>query len=190
MMQKQDARITRTLQLIRTAFLELLAEKGFEQMTVQDILDKTLINRSTFYKHFANKNEVVKKIVEEVKQIVKERLQKRFSIPTEDFIYSVRPIFEQQRQLIYLIGQIETPKIHLYNDIHQIVKADYIKRMSEETSQASDELDFQGHLFATITLGMMKYFIEKGELPQPDVLIQGVNKVCDLLVITKRNTDI
>ena len=190
MMQKQDARITRTLQLIRTAFLELLAEKGFEQMTVQDILDKTLINRSTFYKHFANKNEVAKKIVEEVKQIVKERLQKRFSIPTEDFIYSVRPIFEQQRQLIYLIGQIETPKIHLYNDIHQIVKADYIKRMSGETSQALGELDFQGHLFATITLDMMKYFIEKGELPQPDVLIQGVNKVCDLLVITKRNTDI
>ena len=98
-----------------------------------------------------------KKIVEEVKQIVKERNQKRLSIPTEDFIYSVRPIFEQQRQLIYLIGQIETPKIHLYNDIHQIVKADYIKRMSEETSQALGELDFQGHLFATISLDMMKY---------------------------------
>lgn len=189
-MVKQDARITRTLQLIRQAFLELLTEKGFEQMTVQDILDKTLINRSTFYKHFANKNEVVKTIVEEVKQMVKAHLQERFSIPTEDFIYSIRPIFAQQRQLIYLIGQIETPKIHLYNDIHHIVKADYIQRISLGSSQQSEELDFQGHLFATITLGIMKYFIEKGELPQPNVLIQGINNVCDLLVIAKSNDSI
>lgn len=186
-MQKQDARITRTLRLIRTAFLELLAEKGFEQMTVQDILDKTLINRSTFYKHFANKNEVAKTIVEEVKQIVRKHLQERFSIPTEDFIYSVRPIFEQQRKLIYLIGQIETPQIHLYNDIHQMVKADYIKRMSSGSAQESGELDFQGHLLATITLGMMKYFIEKGELPQPEVLIKGIKNVSGLLVITENN---
>lgn len=182
-MMKQDVRVIRTLQLIRTAFLELLNEKGFEPMTVQDILDKTLINRSTFYKHFANKNEVAKTIVEEIKYIVKERLAERFSVSTKDFLYSLRPIFEQQRELIYLIGQIETPKIHLYNDIHQIVKADYIKRMAKDSPQQQDELDFQGHLFATITLGMMKYFIEKGEFPRPDTLIQGINKVCDLLVI-------
>ena len=35
-MMKQDVRVIRTLQLIRTAFLELLNEKGFEPMTVQE----------------------------------------------------------------------------------------------------------------------------------------------------------
>ncbi|MDD7425368.1 MAG: hypothetical protein PUK61_02890 [[Actinobacillus] rossii] len=38
---KQDVRIMRTLNLIRGAFLALLEEKGFENMTVQDILDRT-----------------------------------------------------------------------------------------------------------------------------------------------------
>ena len=51
-MVKQDARVTRTKSLIRSAFLQLLKEKNYEAITVQDILDKTLINRSTFYKHF------------------------------------------------------------------------------------------------------------------------------------------
>ncbi|UXM97395.1 TetR/AcrR family transcriptional regulator [Aggregatibacter actinomycetemcomitans] len=53
-MNNQDVRVLRTDRLIRDAFLTFLAEKGFEAMTVQDILDLTKINRSTFYKHFAN----------------------------------------------------------------------------------------------------------------------------------------
>ncbi|TYA48571.1 TetR/AcrR family transcriptional regulator, partial [Aggregatibacter actinomycetemcomitans] len=40
-MNNQDVRVLRTDRLIRDAFLTLLAEKGFEAMTVQDILDLT-----------------------------------------------------------------------------------------------------------------------------------------------------
>ncbi|KYK85959.1 hypothetical protein SA508_08335, partial [Aggregatibacter actinomycetemcomitans serotype d str. SA508] len=90
-MNNQDVRVLRTDRLIRDAFLTLLAEKGFEAMTVQDILDLTKIKRSTFYKHFANKNAVAKMLVEELKALVTERMKQRFSIPTKQFIYSVEP---------------------------------------------------------------------------------------------------
>ena len=102
-MNNQDVRVIKTNNLIRTAFLALLAEKGFHAMTVQDILDRAQINRSTFYKHFSNKNEVAKVLVEELMALVKERLKQRFSIPTKEFIDSNRPLFEQYHQLIYLI---------------------------------------------------------------------------------------
>ena len=72
-MNNQDVRVIKTNNLIRTAFLALLAEKGFHAMTVQDILDRAQINRSTFYKHFSNKNEVAKVLVEELMALVKER---------------------------------------------------------------------------------------------------------------------
>jgi len=182
-MNNQDVRVIKTNNLIRTAFLALLAEKGFHAMTVQDILDRAQINRSTFYKHFSNKNEVAKVLVEELMALVKERLKQRFSIPTKEFINSNRPIFEQYHQLIYLISQIETPKIHLYNDIHKIVKEKYIEHLNTENVPAEEDLDFQGHLFATITLGMMRYIIEKGEMPQGDALIHNVNVVFDQFVI-------
>ena len=77
-MNNQDVRVIKTNNLIRTAFLALLAEKGFHAMTVQDILDRAQINRSTFYKHFPNKNEVAKVLVEELMALVKERLKQRF----------------------------------------------------------------------------------------------------------------
>ena len=52
---KLDPRVKRTRNLILGAFEGLLAEKGFETISVQDVTDKAEINRATFYAHFPDK---------------------------------------------------------------------------------------------------------------------------------------
>ncbi|MFN8494854.1 MAG: TetR/AcrR family transcriptional regulator [Caldilineaceae bacterium] len=53
--EKEDPRVKRTRALIVTSFEALLAEKGFDSVTVQDVTDKAEINRATFYAHFPDK---------------------------------------------------------------------------------------------------------------------------------------
>ena len=53
--EKLDPRVKRTRNLILHSFSELLAEKSFESISVQDVTDKAEINRATFYKHFVDK---------------------------------------------------------------------------------------------------------------------------------------
>lgn len=53
--EKLDPRFKRTRKLILQAFGELLAEKNFESISVQDVAAKAEINRATFYKHFVDK---------------------------------------------------------------------------------------------------------------------------------------
>ena len=53
--EKLDPRIRRTRSLILTSFESLLAEKGFESISVQDVTGKAQINRATFYAHFPDK---------------------------------------------------------------------------------------------------------------------------------------
>jgi len=53
--EKEDPRITRTRNLILGAFMELLSDKGFQAMTVQDVTEKAGINRATFYDRFTDK---------------------------------------------------------------------------------------------------------------------------------------
>ena len=53
--EKLDPRVKRTRNLILGSFDSLLAEKGFESISVQDITDKAEINRATFYAHFPDK---------------------------------------------------------------------------------------------------------------------------------------
>lgn len=182
-MNKQDIRVTRTLQLIRAEFLTLLEEKGFDDITVQDILDRTQINRSTFYKHFKNKDEVALKLVEEVKDKFRENFKLRFSISTKTFVQMIAPIYQEYHHLVRLIGNIRTSKIHLYEDLHQLTQQRYMQQAALKQGKNAEELAFQGHLFATITIGMMRYFVEKGELPAPDEVLKDVKSVVGLLVI-------
>src|SRR3979490_2935977 len=50
-----DPRVKRTRKLLQAALLELLAEKSFDAITVQDIAERSTINRATFYAHFVDK---------------------------------------------------------------------------------------------------------------------------------------
>jgi AcrR family transcriptional regulator len=53
--ENQDPRFKRTRKLILQAFGDLLTEKNFESISVQDVAAKAEINRATFYKHFVDK---------------------------------------------------------------------------------------------------------------------------------------
>ena len=50
-----DPRVKRTRKLLQQAFVELLSEKPFDAITVQDIAARSTINRATFYAHFVDK---------------------------------------------------------------------------------------------------------------------------------------
>src|ERR1700757_5499961 len=50
-----DRRVRRTRKLLHDAFLALVLEKGYEKTTIQDILDRADVGRSTFYVHFRDK---------------------------------------------------------------------------------------------------------------------------------------
>jgi AcrR family transcriptional regulator len=54
--KKPDRRINRTRKLMHDALMALIVEKGYEAVTVQDILDKADVGRSTFYAHFRDKD--------------------------------------------------------------------------------------------------------------------------------------
>lgn len=53
--EKIDPRVRRTRQLLEEAFAELIQEKDFQSITVQDITERAGINRATFYAHFPDK---------------------------------------------------------------------------------------------------------------------------------------
>ena len=53
--EKLDPRVKRTRSLLEQAFMDLIQEKGFQAVTVQDITERAGVNRATFYAHFADK---------------------------------------------------------------------------------------------------------------------------------------
>jgi AcrR family transcriptional regulator len=57
--KKTDLRIRRTYKLLFEALLFLLEEQPFEKISVTDICDRAMVHRTTFYKHFEDKYQLL-----------------------------------------------------------------------------------------------------------------------------------
>ena len=55
MPEKEDLRVKRTKKALSEAFMRLMAEKSFEDITVNELCDEAGIRRATFYKHYTDK---------------------------------------------------------------------------------------------------------------------------------------
>ncbi len=62
--EEVDPRARRTRQSIVLAFSELIIQKGFQAISVQDITKKAGINRATFYAHFPDKYALLQQCIE------------------------------------------------------------------------------------------------------------------------------
>lgn len=75
-----DRRVKRTRQVLKDAIITLMAEKDFSSITVQDITKVADVNRATFYSHFQDKVDLIKKTIEEIlnelEAILQENIEK------------------------------------------------------------------------------------------------------------------
>jgi len=72
---KQDRRSLRTYHLVNSAMMELLSETPYDAITVQDILDRANIGRSTFYAHYYDKEDVLASITEQMLDLFSQGMQ-------------------------------------------------------------------------------------------------------------------
>ena len=59
MARRADRRVERTRRSCMHALVSLIAEKGYERVTVQEIIDRADVGRSTFYAHYDDKESLL-----------------------------------------------------------------------------------------------------------------------------------
>src|SRR6185369_16370453 len=62
---KTDARVRRTRDALGDALIALMQEKPFDTITVQEVLDRAHVSRSTFYSHYSDKDDLLMSDAEE-----------------------------------------------------------------------------------------------------------------------------
>ena len=95
--QKMDARVRRSRDALGDALVALIQEKPFYAITVQDVLDRAGVGRSTFYEHFSNKDDLLMSDADEFF----ERISMALSMHNDasDRVAPVREFFAHVREM-------------------------------------------------------------------------------------------
>ena len=65
-MEKIDRRVRRTRRRLRDSLIELIMERGYNSITIQEITDHADLSRATFYLHYKDKDELLASSLEEM----------------------------------------------------------------------------------------------------------------------------
>ena len=82
--EKEDKRIRRSKRDLSNALDELLDSKNFDDISIQDIVDKAMVSKNTFYNNFLDKNELLM------------YLFKRYSLEVYE---KIEPLFDEEEDL-------------------------------------------------------------------------------------------
>ncbi|MCA9976552.1 MAG: TetR/AcrR family transcriptional regulator [Anaerolineales bacterium] len=101
--QSIDRRIIRTRLAIRNALVTLIKEKGFDALTVSDIVVRANINRGTFYLHYKDKYDLLEQTETEILEEIQHIFLQANLLPPEDFNIATH----LQRLLVILLEYVK-----------------------------------------------------------------------------------
>ena len=118
MAQKKEYRnAVRSRRMIREAFVELLHEKPFEKITATDIINRSGLNRSTFYAHYPDVKGIIDEITGEIFTLFRQMLEEmdfsQILNDPEPNLKKVVSFLEENQDLYRLLGKSDMSLIFL-----------------------------------------------------------------------------
>ncbi|AKG33364.1 TetR/AcrR family transcriptional regulator [Paenibacillus durus] len=104
-----DRRSRRSQQLLKQSFMELMREKGFTAMTIQDITDRADVNRGTFYAHFPDKYALLElSIREKFRSLLDDKLPSASVWDNNNLRILIHAVLEHFRSLYGRCSPVDT----------------------------------------------------------------------------------
>lgn len=163
--KKTDARVRRTRDALGDALVALMQEKPFEAITVQDVLDRAKVGRSTFYSHYSDKDDLLMSDAEEFFESISMILS--VSGDKSDRVFPVREFFShiiEAKQ--FLDALISSGKFHDNMELARGQFARGIERRLSEIPRArsipADERPAIAFAHAGALLALLAWWIDRG----------------------------
>lgn len=181
MQTKTDLRIIKTRANIRNSFIELLLEKDFNEITIQNILDQALINRSTFYNHYSDKYDLVEQLITELMKNFALFLNERFSyMKDEELISTLYKTYEylyDQKKTILALWKIKTTSLHLYDDCENLLKENFMQYLATNNIYKDSSLsDYYSTIYASLVLTTIKWLLTSGKESDIKKILEQVQR--------------
>lgn len=177
--RRPDRRIKQTRNRLGMALIRLIIEKPIDQVTVQEVLDRAGVGRSTFYLHFRDKDDLFTSEIAEALEhwstvLARNQEKSRRVAPVTEFFAHVA-----DAKKLYL-AMVESGRIDDFFDLAQ----DYFARGIEQRLKsmhaaniADRALRARSHALAGSLLSLLKWWLDHGAkepAQEMDELFHGI----------------
>ena len=167
--RKTDRRILRTRDALGDALVALMREKRFHQITVQQVLNRAGVGRSTFYAHYRDKDDLFLSDVEDFFEQCARALQRQDASPKR--LLPVREFFTHMRDVReFYAALVKSGKL---NDVQALARGIFARSIEERLQLAGVKIDpqrrsAQAHALAGSFFSLLDWWIDKGMKPDPN----------------------
>lgn len=170
-MAKTDLRIIKTLKQIDCALLDSLKVCPFHKITVEMLCKNALINRSTFYKYYLDKYDLLEKYLRKTLDEFRENINVEFINAEPSTIHNISYIKNFEAALTFIAEKKEIYEIlwstsldqPVFNEMTRIVHDNILatmKPVADRTPQKEKYADLYAHLFASNMMSLILWWFK------------------------------
>jgi AcrR family transcriptional regulator len=168
--RKNDRRVRRTRDALGDALVELMHEKPFHAITVQNVLDRAAVGRSTFYTHFRDKNDLFLSDVDDFFEGMAHLLARRGEVSNR--VAPVRELFAHVAEWReFYAAMVAAGKIH---DVLEVGEGHFARAIDERLAELqpgrampSTLRRAMAHALAGALLSLLSWWIGSGMTASP-----------------------
>ena len=128
---KTDRRIQRTRQSLRAALFELIKEKGYDAISIEEITERANVGRATFYLHYKDKEDL---LLDEFSEMANEKVQVLSDVPFSAWLQSQEDATNPEAE------KPAPPLLIVFEHIYENSELYYILLKSEKSSRVVERI--------------------------------------------------
>lgn len=175
MEKKVDRRVIKTRRQLKKGLAVLMKEKSVNQITVKELVEEVDINRSTFYLHFKDIQDLLREIEENMEAQIKRAIEEHPIVSgNENAFYFIEDMFrvlDEEREISKaLIGP--NGDMGFIHRIERIIKENSRGTLEKMFPGKKEDLKYFYAFCLSGCLGLVKVWLNEGEEKSPEEMAQ------------------
>ena len=158
-----DRRVQKTRMSLLNALIALILEKGYDKVTIQDIIDRANVGRSTFYAHFENKEHLLlsgQRDFQKVTGLAVDESTEQATGPGIHFLLLFEHILQNQKLARAMMLDRQDQFVgRFFRDIMASRITDYLKRQGR---LKGDLVNYHAEAAAAAMMSLVLTWLESG----------------------------
>lgn len=175
MEKKVDRRVIKTRRQLKKGLAALMKEKSVNQITVKELVEEVDINRSTFYLHFKDIQDLLREIEENMEAQIKRAIEEHPIVSRNEnafyFIEDMFRVLDEEREISKaLIGP--NGDMGFIHRIERIIKENSRGTLEKMFPGKKEDLKYFYAFCLSGCLGLVKVWLNEGEEKSPEEMAQ------------------